>query len=204
MKPTDPHHPVNPSPAPPDGAATNYRVAPTDPDATRDISVVPAEDTHTRSIGDRIRVCAQVNRACHLTVVNIGPTGNVTVLLPNAHHPETAVGADQVVTFPAPGDRFSIQLTGPPGPERLIALASTGPLRLTPRDFDQSGQLVARPTTRNIAIIADEVAPEVLGLCEIEFYGSDREGSSAPAGTRGGPPGEPAGTGSPFRSLDLG
>jgi class 3 adenylate cyclase len=148
---------------------------------TRDIGIVPAEDTHSWNVGDRIRICAQVNRDCHLAVINIGPTGNVTVLIPNAYHSDAIARAGQVVTFPGANDPIQFELKGPPGGERLIALASARPLRLTPQDFDQSGKLVcARPTTRDIAIVADSIGDAVLGRCEIEFYVSSRDAARSP------------------------
>jgi hypothetical protein len=170
---------------------------------TRDISIEPDEDTHTWSIGDQVRICAQADRDCHLAVVNIGASGKVTVLIPNTYHPETFVRAGQVVAVPAASDQFHFKLSGPPGPERLIAIASAAPLRLTPEDFDQSGQLIcAKPTTRNIEIVADQLTAEVLGRCQIEFYVTAQE--VVPVRTRGDVRGAPAEPASPFQSLDLG
>ncbi len=142
---------------------------------TRDVGIAPDEDSHTWNIGDRIRVCVQVSRDCHIAVINVGPTGNVTVLIPNTHYPDTAASARQILAFPRPSDQFHFHLLGPPGRERLFALASGKPLKLRPEDFDQSGHLVcAKPTTRDIGIAAEDLSTDLLARCEIEFYVSDQ------------------------------
>ena len=172
---------------------------------TRHMGIRPSEDVHTWNIGDRVRACALSNAHCHLALVNIGPTGNVTILIPNSHHPDTTVRAGQVVTFPAASDRFDFELLGPPGRERLIAIASDRPLQLTPQDFDQSGQLIcARPTTRNIGIVVKDIAAGTLGRCEIEFYVSAKDTSQAAATTRSCTFPNSAEFVPEFQSLDLG
>jgi hypothetical protein len=127
----------------------------------------------------------------------IGPTGDVTVLIPNMYHPDTAVQAGEVVTFPGTDDRFHFQFLEPPGPERLIALAAARPLHLRPEDFDQSGQLVcARPTTRSIGIVVDDIGDGLLGRCEIDFYVSAlTEACRHPGPTEGA---------AEFKALELG
>jgi class 3 adenylate cyclase len=170
---------------------------------TRDMRVAPAESVHNWNIGDRLRVCAQVDRDCHLAVVNIGPTGNVTVLIPNAFHPESAVRGGQVVNFPGRDDRFHFELQGPPGRERMIAIASTRPLAWGARHFDGPAPLVlAKPTTRDVAVVAQDAAGDVVGRCEIEFYVSGREAAKGPALLRGVRAEEE--TAELFRPLELG
>lgn len=161
---------------------------------TRDISIVPKDDVHNWQIGQKIRLCAQVNRDCYLSLINIGTTGDVTILIPNSWQAETAVRAGEVVMFPSPQANFSFEIMGPPGRERVIAIASDHPLKLRPEDFNQSGEMhFARPTTRNIAIVANDLAQNELGRCEIDFYVSERTDPSTTRGQK-----EPQ-----FRSLTL-
>lgn len=167
---------------------------------TRDITIASAEDVNTWYIGDRVRVCARVNRDCHLALVNVGTSGKVTVLIPNKYHRGTAARTGEVVAFPGPNIHF--ELLGPPGRERLIAIASDQPLSLRPKDFDQSSELIcALPTTRDIRRVADDIAGKVRGTYEIDFYVSAGEMTSSPLPTA--MRGRLAET-SEFRPLDLG
>jgi hypothetical protein len=144
---------------------------------TRDIAILSEEDTHNWKVGDQVRICARSDKDCHLAIANVGTSGKVTILIPNHHQPETWLNAGNVSAFPTPGASFSFQLQGPPGMERLVAIAGSRPLKLTPEDFDQSPRLMAQPTTRDIAIIADNFADSILGRTEIEFYVSDNSAS---------------------------
>lgn len=179
-------------------------IQPDERGGTRNIAVVPDATDHTWHIGDRLRICARTDRDGHLALFNVGPTGNVTILLPNSDHPETTVRAGQLVSLPAPQDHFSFQLQGPPGREKIMAIASARPLKLTPAAFKQSSQLMATPGAHDLASVVHDIAAEVSGRAEIEFYVSDKEREVEAAGHRGligdrtGPPEDQ------FRSIDLG
>lgn len=135
---------------------------------TRDISVESPETSF--SIGDRIRIGAQVDHDCHLALINVGTTGSVTILWPNSNHPESAVSARASVYFPSDSDRFSFRLDGPPGRERVIAIASQTPLLLTPREFQQVDEVCANPTTRDITLVAESLRERLIGRSEIQFF----------------------------------
>ena len=175
-----------------------------EPGGTSDITFVPKETQHTWCVGGHICISAKVDRDCHLSLIAIGPAGTATILLPNRHHQDTLVRANHWVSFPANEDLFSFQLKGPPGLEKIIAIASSRPLKLTPQDFGQSSALVvAKPTTRDIGIIAEDVAGNIIGRDEMQIYVSDNtpsvEGQNRHDVTRG----ITASTTSGFRSVDL-
>jgi hypothetical protein len=133
----------------------------------RDISI-ELEDVGQWKIGDIIRLCARVNRDCYLSLINIGTSGNISVLLPNRLHTESIVRSGEVVAFPDIRDTFKYRLKGPVGSEKVIAIAASVPLRLAPDDFAQGGNFTA-PTTRDIEVVADNVSAYILGRTQIEF-----------------------------------
>jgi class 3 adenylate cyclase len=87
-------------------------------------------------VGDRIRACARANGDCHLAIIHIDATETARVLLPNENQPNTATPAQQVICFPDESSRFEYALSGPPGWQRLIALATSVPMRLLPADIE--------------------------------------------------------------------
>jgi serine/threonine protein kinase len=99
---------------------------PTQPGFLRDIRHVPPEpervDVHT---GDRLRIEAEADRDGFLTVFNVGPTGNLNVLLPR----DPAAGPAAVEPG-RPVPILDVELTPPAGRERLFALWTREPLPL--------------------------------------------------------------------------
>jgi serine/threonine protein kinase len=93
--------------------------------AVRDMRRVPPEperaDVRT---GDRVRIEVETDRPGHVTVFNVGPTGNLNLLYP-ADLPATAA-----VAAGRPLHVLDIELTPPAGQERLFALWSRTPLPL--------------------------------------------------------------------------
>ena len=94
--------------------------------ATRDLQRVPAPPASVGlRTGDRVRVQVAADRPGHLTVFNVGPTGNLNPL----HAGEWPAGAQR------PVDVLDAELTPPAGRERLFAVWSRSPLTLSPADM---------------------------------------------------------------------
>jgi hypothetical protein len=108
-------------------------------------------------IGDGIVVHFRANRDCYLTLLNIGTSGNLTILFPNGFHPDNRIRAERLYTIPGPEYGFEYRLSGPPGAERLKAIATLKPVEMIPADFDTSGALFksakGSAAARDIAII---------------------------------------------------
>ena len=85
---------------------------------------------NTYAVGERVRLFVQANKDAYLTVLNVGASGQTTVLFPNAHQTETRVSANQVVEVPAPSSGASITVSGPTGRELIKVIASTKPTPL--------------------------------------------------------------------------
>ena len=85
---------------------------------------------NTYAVGERVRVFVQSNKDAYITVLNVGASGQTTVLFPNAFQTETRVAANQVVEVPAPNSGASIRVGGPTGRELIKVIASTTPTPL--------------------------------------------------------------------------
>jgi serine/threonine protein kinase len=98
--------------------------------ATRDMRKVPPPPYQVRlRTGDRVRIEAVSDRHGFITVFNVGPTGNLSLLYPDEPQPAG--------TFTAPIVRanqtlqvMDVELTPPAGRERLFAVWSRQPLPL--------------------------------------------------------------------------
>ena len=85
---------------------------------------------NTYAVGEAVRLFVRSNKDAYLTVLNVGPSGNTTMLFPNAAQRDARVGAHQVVEIPAPGSGASIRVGGPVGRELIKVIASTSPAPL--------------------------------------------------------------------------
>jgi hypothetical protein len=108
-----------------------------DAGAGRDPSHVPPvpRQVHLQT-GDRLTIGVIADREGYLTVFNIGPTGNLSLL-----HPEDIATPATPVPADCPIRIADVELTPPAGDERLFAVWSRRPL---PLDREQLLGLVER------------------------------------------------------------
>ena len=85
---------------------------------------------NTYAVGEAVRLYVRSNKDAYLTVLNVGPSGNTTMLFPNAAQRDARVGANQTVEIPAQGSGASIRVGGPVGRELIKVIASTSPVPL--------------------------------------------------------------------------
>ena len=98
---------------------------------TRGIEIQPAGPVSRWKIGDTIRIGMGASGDCHIALLNIGPSGNVTCLVPNTYRPGFSARENDVFFFPSQADDFRFTLTGPAGRERLVALATHDPIHIS-------------------------------------------------------------------------
>jgi serine/threonine protein kinase len=128
-----------------------------EPVATRDMKRVPPRPDQVRlRTGDRVRIETACNRHGFITMFNIGPTGNLSLLYPDEWQPGG--------TFTAPMIRanqalqvLDIEMMPPAGRERLFAVWSRQPL---PLQLDRLQSLVESkgkrtPTSRSYVATRD-------------------------------------------------
>ena len=105
---------------------------------TRDMKKVPPSPDRVRlRTGDRVRVEVSASRSGFLTVFNVGPTGTLNLLYPEAdsRNPAGQIAANQPLHI------VDVEMTPPTGRERLFAVWTLQPLSLR---LDQLHSLLER------------------------------------------------------------
>jgi hypothetical protein len=130
---------------------------------TRDMTVTPRGSDRTGyHVGDKVVVFFQANKDCYLTLLNIGSSGNLTILYPNTLHSDNRISANRVYEIPGAEYGFDFELLGPPGVEKIKAIATVDQLRFLESDFKSDGSLFRTldPTqgARSIRVIQRELA----------------------------------------------
>ena len=133
----------------------------------------------------------RANKDAYLTVINVGPTGNTTMLFPNAFQTDARVRGGQTVEIPAPGSGAQIRVSGPVGRELIKVIASTSPSPLfAPGQLTQSGAFTlivggGRAVARDLQVVMG-TQPAVQGSHEWDDYNkvittiASRQGASTP------------------------
>ena len=102
------------APAPEKYVGISYKLALLKPNG--DFSIVPR--TRTFKSGERIKMLVRTNRPGYLTIMNIGPTGNTTVLF------NEYVEAKQLYEIPK---STALKFAGAPGTEKVMIMLSGSP-----------------------------------------------------------------------------
>lgn len=94
---------------------------------------------------DTIRFQVQAERDCYLTVLDVGTSGQITVLFPNRFHAVNFARAGEIYQIP-PADQpgFRIRVQPPAGRELVTVIATEKPLDLTGLRFEERPELFAR------------------------------------------------------------
>ncbi len=93
-------------------------------------------------IGERIQVSVQVNQEAYVYIFSVKSTGEIGLILPNAFDQNNLLRAGETRTFPpATGARYSLDVGGPEGQDRVLAVASRQPLSLAQIANIQTGQV---------------------------------------------------------------
>ena len=92
-------------------------------------------DKTPRKIGEALKVLFQSKQDGYVTLVNVGTSGKVTILFPNAYTPSHAVKAGQTYSGPGAAEPYELTLGGPEGVELVYALFTTAPTRFIEEAF---------------------------------------------------------------------
>ena len=118
---------------------------------------------YTYASGEDVQVFVETNKDAYVTVLNVDPAGETTVLFPNRYQSDNFVTAGRALKVPDPSSRFRIVVSGAVGTELLKVIASTRPAPLfEAQQLNEAGpfQMVrARPAgiARSLAVVmADE------------------------------------------------
>lgn len=112
--------------------------------------------------GENVTFSFRASADAYVMILDQQTSGNVYTLFPNCFTADNRVRGGRVYTIPAPADGYYIQVDGPPGIERLKAIASTRPLPLTdpPLCKQESFRSIApsdKPRFRDLRIRQKEI-----------------------------------------------
>lgn len=122
---------------------------------------VDRED-QTYRIGERVVFRVTSSEDAYITLVDVGTSGEVTILFPNQYQQDNRVRAGETVEIPSPGAGFGIEVGGPTGLELIKVLATRGPTPVfDPRDYVAHGpfHVLNEPVavvTRNLIVVMEE------------------------------------------------
>jgi len=115
------------------------------------------------AVGDKVTFSVEAERDCYLTLIDIGTSGNLTVLFPNAYDRNNRIQAGRRYEIPGASYGFDIHVAGPPGIERVKAIATTQPFTLFENmDLSQGFFGLTRDsaeTAQDFKLSAKQVAP---------------------------------------------
>lgn len=112
-------------------------------------------------LGDQVRVCVKATQDCYLTLLNLAPDGELTILFPNRHNQNNRIQGGITHEVPSDGYGFNIVLEEPAGVDRLKAIVTRDPAPLLPTQFGPGGEFFhtvsATATPRAMRVVAAEV-----------------------------------------------
>ncbi len=95
-------------------------------------------DKKIYQIGDKVTFYFRADHDSYVNLLDVGSSGQVRVLFPNPHHPDNFVKANRIYAIPEKDSGFSILVHGPPGLERIKAIATQQPLPIDITSPDQA------------------------------------------------------------------
>jgi TolB-like protein len=84
-------------------------------------------DKKDYQIGENLIFTVTAKKNCYLTILDVGANGDITVIFPNAYRRSNFIKAGEKIKIPAPDYNFNFSILGPPGLERIRALATQSP-----------------------------------------------------------------------------
>jgi len=113
-----------------------------------------AEQTRYR-VGQRLALSFETNRDAFLTIVNVGTSGEVTILFPNRFSGGHGVKAGRTYRIPEATDSYELELKGPPGVELVYALLTLKPVLFLATDFTSPGAVFPSTADRVSRVTRD-------------------------------------------------
>lgn len=80
---------------------------------------------YTYASGEEVHVFVEANKDAYITVLNVDPAGETTVLFPNRYQPDNWLAAGRTLQVPDQAAEFRIVVSGAVGTELLKVIAST-------------------------------------------------------------------------------
>ncbi len=114
-------------------------------------------DASSYRIGDPMTLFFQVSSPMHVRVLSVSASGEIATLFPNPYQREDRVESGHAYQMPPPGAPFTLNIAGPAGEDRIMAIASPDPIPsdlavLTPRGEFTDQVLTGIPTRARLGI----------------------------------------------------
>ena len=83
---------------------------------------------YTYAEGEEVKLFVKTSEDAYVTVLNVDPAGQTTILFPNEYQPDNLVRANRVLEVPDPASLSRIVVTGTMGTELIKVIASSEPI----------------------------------------------------------------------------
>ena len=110
-------------------------------------------DKENYAIKDKIVFKVETDKNGYLTILDVNPNGDITVIFPNKFHRDNFIRAGLTYQVPAPDYGFELELKGPAGLERIKAIITLDNVSLLKLDLDKGFHSLKRGTTLGIRTI---------------------------------------------------
>jgi len=94
-------------------------------------------------VGEKVEFFFSSERDCYVLMFNRDAEGNLTVLFPNAYHPNNFVRGGETIKIPDSGMNFELRFFEPAGEEMVKVIAAREPLQLEHIGIDDLNALKA-------------------------------------------------------------
>jgi hypothetical protein len=136
----------------------------------RDVTVEDARGGPGFRLGGEVAFRVAAGRDCHLTLVDVGTSGAVTVLVPNVLCPAPVLSAGRAEFFPGPVfGEFALRLTGRAGRERVVAVGTADPLPHPPVPPGGVFAALDPAEVAGLAAAVEQLPPAVWSAAACEF-----------------------------------
>lgn len=101
-------------------------------------------------IGEQLKLNIQIHKSGYLRVAYISASGEVSELLPNQFQP-SKVKSDTEYSIPPKG-KFKLQITGPVGVDKIVAILSESPLSNLEKIVNSTGDIEQKYIQNNLIV----------------------------------------------------
>jgi hypothetical protein len=113
-------------------------------------------------VGEKINIFFKSEKDCYLNLWNFGTSGKLTVLFPNALFTDNFIKGNRIYSIPGEDYPFDYILSGPPGIERVKAIAANHKFNLI--DLTSTKEEIfttSKSAVRDISIAAKQIETKV-------------------------------------------
>jgi len=102
---------------------------------------------------EKIIFYVKSQKSGYLTMLDVSPNGNITVIFPNKFRRDNFIEARVTHQVPSPDYNFEFEVTGPAGLERIKAIVTLNKVSLLKLDLENGFHSVKNETSRGIKAI---------------------------------------------------